>query len=77
MLQLLHLFELPQTLHLQDKQVPGSNGEHLDSTCGNLGIIEGTSMASHGFIGCVLALEVIYVIIQMVELLDTAVNIAT
>lgn len=36
-------------------------------------------MASHAFTGCVLALEVVYVFVnvQLLELLDTAVNIAT
>lgn len=45
--------------------------------CGNL--VSKTSMASHAFAGCVLALEVVYVFvnIQMLQLLDAAVNIAT
>lgn len=45
----------------------------MDCTCGNLGAIIGTGMASHGFIGC---LSIVFVIVQMVELLDTAANIA-
>lgn len=57
---------------------PAVTGD-VKCTRGNLGNVSGTSMASHAFAGCVLALEVVYVFvnIQMLELLDTEANITT
>ena len=71
LVQALHLFEMPKTLYLQDKPAPSSNGVHVEGTCENLENINGMSMASCAFVGCVSALEStdIFVILQMVKLL--------
>lgn len=69
-----HLLEMPTTSQPLNLSTH-SAGIHVEE----LGNINGTSMVSCAFIGCIFTLEIMYafVIIQMAGLLDNLANTAT